>query len=292
MRNEKLILGGYFSAKLKDHQQKWLPCELEALAITSATNHWGPLILQSRHQSQILTDSRPCVQAFDRLSRGEFSNSARVSTFLATLSRYNVKLQHISGAANLPADFLSRAPPQCDEQSCQICKFISECQSAPVCSVTVQDILEGRQSMPLQILCPGKCVNMNVLISDVQAHTYHKASDQAKKQETVLIINPDGLLAVIDTQPFRKSKNLLIIPCHLVHGLCTALHLRLQNPLQLYLCIIVKGWGTCVSEGPVTLRVRRVANHLRPKWSPTTKDHQPPWAQKKNVAVTLIVVGD
>jgi len=48
-----MLLGGYFSA----HQQKWLPCEVEALAIASAVNHWSPYILQSSSPIQILTDS-------------------------------------------------------------------------------------------------------------------------------------------------------------------------------------------------------------------------------------------
>ena len=35
------------------------------------------------------------------------------------------------------------------------------------------------------------------------------------------------------------------------------------------------------SKGPVTLGVRPVADHLRPKKAPTTKDHPRPWALQK-----------
>ena len=129
-----MLLGGFFSAKLKPHQIQWLPCEVEALAISTAVNHWGPYILESEHTAQILTDSRPCVQAYAKLSRGEFSTSARVSTFLSTLSRYNISLQYIPGSSNLPADYQSRNPAECSDKRCQVCKFIEECKNASVLS--------------------------------------------------------------------------------------------------------------------------------------------------------------
>ena len=65
--------------------------------ISSAMSHWAHYIIESHHPGQLLTDSRPCVQAYTKLVRGEFSCSARVSTFLSTLSRYNVTLQYIPG---------------------------------------------------------------------------------------------------------------------------------------------------------------------------------------------------
>ena len=69
-------------------------------------------IVQSRHQTIVLTDSKPCCQGYEKLCRGEFSNSPRVATYLSTVSRYQVRIQHLSGSANTPADFASRnAPP-------------------------------------------------------------------------------------------------------------------------------------------------------------------------------------
>ena len=40
-------------------------------------------------------------------------------------------------------------------------------------------------------------------------------------------------------------------------------------------------FSAVASKGPVILRVRPVADHLRPKWLPTTEDHWRPWAQNK-----------
>ena len=123
LREGKTLLGGYFSMKLRTYHVKWLPCEGEALAIASAVEYWSIDIQGSDQDTQILTDSRPCVQAFAKLRRGRFSSSARVATFLSTLSRHKVTLQHISGKDNETADYLSRNPAVCYERHCQICDF-------------------------------------------------------------------------------------------------------------------------------------------------------------------------
>ena len=74
-----------FSAKLRGHQHSWIPCDVEALSIASAVKHFSPYVIQSHLQTCVLTDNKPCVQAYEKLSRGEFSSSARVSTFLTTV---------------------------------------------------------------------------------------------------------------------------------------------------------------------------------------------------------------
>ena len=87
-RGKDRFLGGYYSAKLNKRQLDWLPCELEALGITAAVSHFSPYIVQSQERATVLTDSKPCVEAYRKMSRGEFSLSARVTTYLSTVSRY------------------------------------------------------------------------------------------------------------------------------------------------------------------------------------------------------------
>lgn len=82
LRDQKLHLDGYFSAKLKKHQASWLPCEIEALSIGAAVKHFTPYIIQSKSKTYVLADNKPCVQAFDKLCRGRFSSSPRVTSFL------------------------------------------------------------------------------------------------------------------------------------------------------------------------------------------------------------------
>ena len=139
-------LGGHFSAKLSVHQQRWLPCEVEALAIHLACKHWKKNILNSALQTQILTDSKLCVQAYQKLTKGEFSASSRVSTFLLTLSRFQVSVTHIAGEDNLPADILSRNAVRCEHGSCQVCTY--DGATATARPVTVADVAVGRVPVP------------------------------------------------------------------------------------------------------------------------------------------------
>ena len=39
---KKLLLAGFFGAKLRKHQVTWLPCEIEALCIAAAIKHFSP----------------------------------------------------------------------------------------------------------------------------------------------------------------------------------------------------------------------------------------------------------
>lgn len=147
-RNRKPLLVGFFSAKLRPNQRQWLPCEIESLSIAAAIKHHNPYLMQSTLPACILTGSKPCVQAYEKLCRGEFSAIPRVSTFLSTASRFQVSIRHISGQAILPSDFTSRNAPDCDNPTCQICTFINQQEDSVVRHITTKDILDGTSKLP------------------------------------------------------------------------------------------------------------------------------------------------
>ena len=147
-RGKKLYLAGFFSAKLQKHHSKWLPCEIEALGIAASISHFSPFIIQSKHQCCILTDSKPCVQAFEKLGRGEFSHSPCIQTFLSTASRYHVSIRHLAGTVNVPFDFASRNAPDCVHPTCQICSFIRQIDESVVHSVSLSDLMSGAAVPP------------------------------------------------------------------------------------------------------------------------------------------------
>ena len=64
--NDKLRPAGFSSTKLRGSQWTLLPCEIEALAITVATKHFSPYLVQSHHEACILTKSKPCIQAYEK----------------------------------------------------------------------------------------------------------------------------------------------------------------------------------------------------------------------------------
>ena len=133
LQHDQLLLAGFFSSCLCKHQVTWLPCEVEALSIAKAVNHLAPYIIQVAERTHVLTDSRPCVLAYNKLCRGEFSNSVRVTSFLSTASRYQVVIGHIAGSANLPSDYASRNPVACQDSNCQVCTFVLRHQLSAPC---------------------------------------------------------------------------------------------------------------------------------------------------------------
>ena len=239
-QGSSMKLGGFFSARLKVHQQLWYPCEIEALSIAASIQHFSPYIIQSHHRTQILTDNRPCVQAWAKMKRGEFSSSARVSSFMSILSQYNVDVQFIKGEFNLPSDFLSRNPPSCTEKNCQVCKFVEESGSVVVRKFSSIDaVLAGHESVPfatrsswklLQLECPD--------LRRVHSHLLQGTRPTAKKTKATTVkkflrnakISADGLLVVKQARPFLPEAELIIVPLYTLHGLITSLHLQLGHP--------------------------------------------------------------
>ena len=121
---------------------------MEALAIASAVQHFSPYVRESKHPLQVLSDNRPCVQAFAKLRKGHFSASTRVSTFLSTLTQYSVIMTHLKGSNNTSSDYASRHPQSCVDSSCQICKFVSELSDSVIHQLTVEDVLSGASRLP------------------------------------------------------------------------------------------------------------------------------------------------
>lgn len=239
LRKDKLLLAGFFNAKLRKHQVSWLPCEIEALCIGSAIRHFAPYIIQSQHTTQVLTDSNPCVQAYSKLLRGEFSSSSRVTAFLSLVSRYHVQVQHISGLANLPADYASRNPLECSDQRCQICKFICETEDSVVRGLSIDDVVNGSTRMPFtsraawhaaQQDCPNlRRVHSHLTQGTRPTKKMTKITD-VKRYLRLVTIASDGLLVVKEDKPFLRTLEKIVIPRQVLDGLLTAIHLRFSHP--------------------------------------------------------------
>ena len=254
-RDDSVKVGGYFSAKLKAHHTRWLPCEVEALSITASVTHFGPYLRESTKTTQVLTDSRPCVQAWNKMSRGQFSTSARVATFFSTLSQYNIEMQHLSGDMNLPSDFLSRNPSECDSRSCQICRFVDEVSELAVRKISVDEILSGRCAVPYANTSAWK--NLQMECDDLRrVHAFLSSGTRptAKKTKMTSVkrylqnvsIGKDGLLIVRHSAPFRPVEDLIVVPQHVVLGLFMSLHLTLQHPTTSQLLQVFKRKYYCL----------------------------------------------
>ena len=81
-----------------------------------------------------LVDSKPVVQAKEKMDRGSFSTNRRLQNLLANLSAHRMRVQYISAKLLSPLlsliDFSSRQPVPCDILTCRICQEATEVDTA------------------------------------------------------------------------------------------------------------------------------------------------------------------
>lgn len=244
VRNNKPLVAGFFNAKLRKHQVQWLPCELEALCIGAAVKHFGAEIVNSNHKALVLTDSRPCVQSYEKLCRGEFSSSSRVATFLSIVSRFHVQLAHISGSDNVLVDYASRNPLECNNPDCQICKFIQQLEESVVRQCTVNDVLESGGKVPFSsrnawLEMQQSCASLRRTAAHLRQGTTPSKKEtkikDVKRYMQIVKVSKDGLLVIYRQEPFHTASEKIVVPRMYLHGLLVALHLKLQHPSKLQL---------------------------------------------------------
>ncbi|XP_071089210.1 uncharacterized protein [Haliotis cracherodii] len=247
-RNNSTLLAGFFSAKLRQRQMTWLPCGIEALSIAVATKHFSPYLVQSSLQACILTDSKPCVQAYEKLCRGEFSASPRVSTFLSTVSRYQASVRHLSGSANIPSDFASRNASKCDEPLCQICSFIRQTEDCTVRGTSVQDIMSGKSKLPYTnrnawLAIQSECSDLRRthahLIQGTRPSKKQTDVKDVKRYLQSVTIAKDGVLVIQRNEPLVTIRECIVIPQQVLDGLLTAMHIQLNHPSAHQLKLVV-----------------------------------------------------
>ena len=234
-------VAGYFSACYKKHQTSWYPCEAEALSINCAVMHFAPYIIDSDNQTTVLTDSLPCVKAYAKLKKGQFSASSRVSTFLSSLCRFNIHLGHLKGTENIYSDYASRNATPCDNKKCQICLYVQDTIDSVVRACTVKDVIESSAPVPFS----SRAGWFEMQLSDDSlrrtcAHLKQGTRPSRKSTEVRDVkqylqkarIEKDGLLVVSSYTPSIGRSSRIVVPRVYLHGLLECLHLKLQHPAK------------------------------------------------------------
>ena len=253
---EVKLNGGYFSARLNKFQSKWLPCEAESLGIKLVLEHFSHFIRENENLVLHFTDSLPSVQAFKRAKLGAFSASARIATFLTSISSLNIDIHHIPGKNLKLVDYISRHPNVCPNRSCQICKFADEQINigdnvVNLNAIQVQDILSGNVTIPftqkqswIDAQNRDKThILLKELISTSQAPEKKKTKDENTKlkllfnlyREGKLKVHKDGLVTVTHTDTSGSQYQAISVPTALYPGLIHALHFKLSHPSKLQL---------------------------------------------------------
>jgi hypothetical protein len=239
IRNEKLLPVIFYSFKLTDQQKDWFPCERECLGLATAVKKCSHYIIESTKPTLVLTDSKPVVEAAKLIKQGKFSASSRMSSFLCSISRYKIDVQHISGKFknNIAADYLSRNPARCNQDSCNVCKFIKETAVLAANYVSLDNV-----DTPLGSTDTWKKLQMEDFACS-EAYKRLKSGQQPSKRgqnsndirRYYSVCQAKNLLVVEDNIPSTTQvKHRIVVPKHLIPTVITHLHYEENKHLSSY----------------------------------------------------------
>ena len=116
-----------------------------------------------------------------------------------------------------------------------------EQDSASVSKITVTDILEGHSTLPFISPSTWKgaqhdCPSLRRTYAHLSLGTRPTKKDthirDVKRYLKVCVIGKNGLLVTRCTAPFQRTRDLTVLPRHVLCGLLSALHLRLNHPTK------------------------------------------------------------
>ena len=243
--DQKIKIVRYYSVKLKNHHLKWFPCELEATALGTAIEAFYEFIKQSNKPVIICPDSKAVVDAAKKLSKGQFSLSPRIQTFLNNLGKINHDIQHISGKSghNAAGDFQSRTASDCNSELCQICNYVTSTADT-IIDVKLNPITDAQESaMPFLNRITWKHIQDRDKACSQAKHCLTTGQTASKKSgktnvETRRIIDKahiasDGLLVVDHTIPLSTTKiERIVVPTTYLDSLMSQIHASFNHPAK------------------------------------------------------------
>ncbi|CAC5393426.1 unnamed protein product [Mytilus coruscus] len=191
---------------------------------------------KSKLQANVLTDSKPCVQGFEKLCRGEFSASPRVTSFLSVVKPIPGQRQSFIWSCKYSIRLCKqKRTPVCTEPNCQVCCFISRTEDSVVRAVSIQDVLNDEFRLPFTTR--SAWINIQSECPDLRrTHAHLKQGTRPSKKLTnikdvkrylnVASIANDGLLVVRRCDPLAPPNELIIVPRSVLDRLVTALHIN------------------------------------------------------------------
>ena len=260
----KKFHGGFFSAKVTDCQTRWNPCESEALACKLVLEHFKHVIRENENVVTHYCDNAPTVQAFNRAKQGKFSVSSRIASFLLSVSSMNVDIVHKSGKSIPATDFFSRNPIQCQNESCQICKYIAEqvfVGEHSIRQITASEIINGTLSMPyiqpsawLTLQNRDKTIiHLKKLIASGQQPEPRKTGGEntvLKHLHSLFVkgklkVAQNGLVTSEFTDDNGQIYSPIVVPQTLYPGLVCAIHLKLAHPTKYQMTKLLSRYFLC-----------------------------------------------
>lgn len=238
--NQKKIPVAFHSVKLSENHQKWMACELEALAFSCAINAEYELLKECKKPIIISPDSKTVADAVKKIQKGHYSASPRIQSLITNINRIPIIVQLASGKTNqnVSSDYQSRHPSKCETQHCSICNFVND-TSDSVLLPSINNI-EPDKSMNNKKAWndiqdqqkPTKEAKYLIKSGKTPSKVSGKIQSEIRRLCTIAKLTKENLL-IVESQPnkFSSVKNeLIVIPQSHLPALLWQLHNKLQHP--------------------------------------------------------------
>ena len=138
------------------------------------------------------------------------------------------------------ADFSSRSPISCEDNSCDICKFIQELCDNVVDSVSVDDLVSGKVRVPFTnrsawLATQKECrdlekVRFHLSQGSPPSRKHKNLKEVRRYLHSGALIASDGVIIVRESKPFKELLDRIVVPKAVCMGLLMALHLQCSHP--------------------------------------------------------------
>ena len=152
IKDNKKLPVAFHSVKLQQPYDRWLPCELEALAFATAITSEYHIIKETKLPVIISPDSKAVADAVKLIKKGNFSTNPRIQSLITNVNRVPIIVQMASGKSELNscADFQSRHPSICTAEQCAICSFVKEKSTSILDPFAINAINPTEGNIPFQ----------------------------------------------------------------------------------------------------------------------------------------------
>ena len=152
IKDNKKLPVAFHSVKLQQPYDRWLPCELEALAFATAITSEYHIIKENKQPVIISPDSKAVADAVKLIKKGNFSTNPRIQSLITNVNRVPIIVQMASGKSDLNncADFQSRHPSTCTAEQCAVCSFVNEKSTSILDPFALNAINPASGNVPFQ----------------------------------------------------------------------------------------------------------------------------------------------
>ena len=192
----------------------------------------------------------PCSGLRKALQWGVFCQPSCIHFLVwSVVCRYQASVRHVSGTSILQSDFARWNTAPCDNETCQVCSFITLTMDSVVQAVSVHDILQGNVCLPftnwptwlaIRSECPDLRRTHAHFVQGTRPSKKLTNIKDVKRYLQVASIADDGLLVVQCHEPLSPSRECIIVPRQALDGLVTAFDIHLGHPSCHQLKMVVK----------------------------------------------------